>query len=665
MQRAEPGAVLGDFAQRFEHAGLSHEFSGADGKYAVRTDGPGGEIESFEISYAFGVAPLQQYLVPLPGGRLQALGIAWDTRPRESGGQRWFHLYPDQNLRAGDPQHWTGLDQRWNFMCADCHSTDVRKNYDARTRAYRTSWSELSVGCEACHGPASAHVAWAEDPRPGSGNGLTTRLDERRGVSWSRDPATGQPQRSAPRASEREIEACARCHARRSQLTDEIDAGDSLHDGFRIAVLEPGLYHPDGQVLAEVYEYGSFLQSRMYAAGVTCSDCHEPHTQELRAEGDSLCAQCHDAAKYESPAHHFHSAGPGAPRCVSCHMPSATFMQIDVRHDHSLRVPRPDLSARLGTPDACTSCHAERGARWAAEQIAARAPAGPKGVQQFADAFAGLERGQTGALDAVAAIAVDGSQAPIVRASAWRRLGASRAPVEIQRAALSARDASPLVRGAVAQALAHAGAGAASLLAGLLGDPARSVRVEAASALAGIDPRSLPPSAVEEYERVQRFNADRPESLVNLGTFLAERGEFAEAEVSFAQAQALDPGFLPAWVNLADLHRLRGDEARVEQVLRHALPLAGASGAVHHALGLGLIRQGRVAEALPWLAEASRREPYNRHFALVHAVALHDSGRPREALRALEVSIGNNPDATALRALDADYRREGVDPEER
>ena len=222
MEVPDEKTVLGDFADaRFLHAGVTNRFFRRDGRWFVNTDAPGGKLADFEIKYTFGVYPLQQYLIELPGGRLQAFGIAWDARSKAQGGQRWFHLYPDPKLKAGDPLHWTGIDQNWNHQCADCHSTNLRKNYDAATRTYKTTWSDLDVGCEACHGPGSNHAAWAKQEPAVRGadaaKGLTVRLDERAGVRWTIDAATGSAKRSAPRVSNREGEVCARCHSRRGR----------------------------------------------------------------------------------------------------------------------------------------------------------------------------------------------------------------------------------------------------------------------------------------------------------------------------------------------------------------------------------------------------------------------------------------------------------------
>jgi len=332
MQEARPGNVLGNFADvTFTAHGVASRFFRRDGGWFINTDGPDGKLADFEVKYTFGIYPLQQYLLPLPGpaGRLQAFGIAWDSRSASEGGQHWFHLYPDQHLGAGDSLHWTGIDQNWNYQCADCHSTNLRKNFDTATSRFAISWSEISVGCEACHGPASNHLRWARRERGwrslGANLGLTNRLDERRSVNWTKPAPTAA--RSAPRTSTRETDTCARCHARRGQFTDLVHAGEPLLDGFRPALIEQPLYHADGQQRDEVFTWGSFLQSRMNASGVTCADCHEPHGGKLRAAGNAVCAQCH-APVFDSSAHHHHPAGSPASACIACHMPTTTYLSL-------------------------------------------------------------------------------------------------------------------------------------------------------------------------------------------------------------------------------------------------------------------------------------------------------------------------------------------------
>ncbi|MET0618952.1 MAG: multiheme c-type cytochrome, partial [Thermoanaerobaculia bacterium] len=375
MQEATDETVLGDFGSRtFTHFGVTSTFYKRDGKYFVRTDGPDGKLHEYPIAYTFGVSPLQQYLIPFPGGRYQALNVVWDTRPRKDGGQRWFHLYPKEAVPYDDPLHWTGPYQNWNFMCAECHSTNVKKGFLAAEKRYETTFSEIDVSCEACHGPGSAHVAWAKAVEAGEAKkadadkGMAVVLKDPAGkASWIIDPATGLAKRSVPRTSQAEIETCARCHARRSVVAADYVYGQPLLQTHRPALLDEGLYYADGQILDEVYEYGSFLQSKMHAKGVSCSDCHNPHDLKVAGSADRVCAGCHAPEKFDTTAHHFHKADSAGARCTSCHMPTRDYMVVHTRHDHSFRVPRPDLSVAIGIPNACTQCHRDRSDRWAAD----------------------------------------------------------------------------------------------------------------------------------------------------------------------------------------------------------------------------------------------------------------------------------------------------------
>jgi predicted CXXCH cytochrome family protein len=662
MQPASAESVRGDFGgSTFTRAGVRSTFFRRDGRYLVRTDGPDGELADFEVKYTFGVEPLQQYLVELPGGRLQALSIAWDTRAAAEGGQRWFHLYPGERIDHRDELHWTRRAQNWNHMCADCHSTDVRKGYEPATDRFATAWSELTVGCEACHGPGSAHVAWARTlVRPGGGDGLTVALDERRGATWRADPATGAVSRSRVRSNDREIEVCAPCHARRAQLLEGYRAGAPFLDHYLPSLLEPGLYHPDGQQRAEVYVWGSFLQSRMYQAGVTCSDCHDPHTQRVRAEGNALCTRCHGAARYDGRQHHFHAPGSAGAQCVGCHMPAADFMVIDPRRDHGLRVPRPDLSVSLGVPDACTGCHRERGPAWAAGLVRRWYGHDASGLQSYAQAFHDAGAGSAGASD--------GSQPAIARASALARLAGRREPSAIAAVLAGARDPSPLVRLAAASAAGALPAPQRVTVAGpLLADPLRAVRVQAAGALAGVSLERLAPGeraawarAADDYVAAQRYAADRPEARTNLGTFYARLGRLDAGLAELAAATSLDPAYVPAYVNAADVCREQGRDDDAQRWLERGLAAAPASAALHEALGLAQVRRGEPAAALGSLERAARLEPDNLRYAYVYAVALGSAGEGAEAIRALERAAARWPgDRDVLFALAALQRDAG------
>ena len=657
MQVADAKSVLGDFRNgKFTYAGTTSAFSTRDGKFYVRTDGPDGKLADYEIKYTFGVEPLQQYLIEFPGGRLQALGIAWDTRPKAEGGQRWFHLYPGQSIRAGDPLHWTGVNQNWNFMCAECHSTAVHKNFDAERGRFASTWAEINVACEACHGPGADHVAWARAKRDGKdyapgGNGLAQALDERRGVTWIPAPATGNAERSVKRTSSREIDMCARCHARAARLSDDYVHGKPLLDTHRLSLLEEGLYWNDGQIRDEVYEWGSFVQSRMHAKGVTCADCHDPHTQALRRPGNDLCAQCHQPAKYDGDAHTHHAKGTPGAACVACHMPTTTYMQVDARHDHSLRIPRPDLSAKLGMPNACNACHAKKSPQWAADAIRRWTGRTPVGYQNFAETLRAGTLGAPGARGALMALVDDPAQPAIVRASAIDRLGRMLSPSSLPAVMRALNDADPVVRLAAVEAIsATDDATRLRYLPRMLADPVKSVRIEAARALAGpteariaTADRAAFAKAADEYVAVQIYNADRLESRMNLGNYYATRGDAARAIAEFRKALEIDPASVETRVNLADIYRARGAELEAETVLREGIAKTRRAAPLHHALGLAYVRQKRPADGLRELGAAAKLAPDNARYAYVYAVALADAGKPNDALQVLTAALKHQP----------------------
>jgi len=667
MEKADAKTVLGDFnGAKFEHFGMVSTFRHDDGKYFVRTDGPDGKLQEYPIQDTFGVDPLQQYLIPFPDGRLQALSIAWDSRPAAQGGQRWFHLYPGDKMPAGDILHWTGPYQNWNFMCAECHSTDVKKSYQAATDRYETTWSEINVACEACHGPGSEHVAWAGKERdrarglPEGSMGLVVRLKDTDGGSWLMERKTGIAKRSRPRGSRVEVETCARCHARRATLSEEYVYGQPLMNTHRVALLEEELYYPDGQVKGEVYEYGSFLQSKMYAAGVTCHDCHDPHSASLTASGNAVCARCHLPGKFDAASHHHHrSPGPGS-RCVDCHMPTTNFMVVDARHDHSLRIPRPDLTLKIGSPNACSKCHAERSPQWAADWAVKWWGSEKSSQPHYGEAIQAARAGLPGAGQALAALLQDSTTPGIVRATAASLVGSNPAPDSLSTLQAALKDPDPLVRQGALVALEDVDLPPRlSLVAPLLHDPILAVRIQSARLLAAVpadrlsrEQRAALDSALAEYRRALEFSADRPESQMNLGTLAAELGQAAQAEQAYRTAIRLAPGFAPAYANLADLYRTSNRDMEGEALLREGLKEAPGASALHHSLGLLLIREKRMTEALKQLSEAVRLDPGDARYSYVYAVALESVGRMDQALTVLKTAYETHPgDRDILSAL--------------
>ena len=512
MQHATETSVLGDFHNAsFDYYGIHSRFVKSDKKYLVETDGPDGALETFEVKYTFGVDPLQQYLVEFPDGRLQALSLAWDTRPKEQGGQRWFHLYPNEEIKHDDVLHWTKLNQNWNFMCAECHSTGVHKNYDAAKDRFATTWSEISVGCEACHGHGSRHVAWARDQQSwwpfakqnDRTRGLLVRFDERHDVVWRHDSSTGKPQRNfTPALVRKEVETCGLCHSRRSEFSEDWIPGRPLSDTHVVSPLTRGLYYPDGQMRDEVYNYGSFKQSKMFAAGVTCSDCHEPHAAKLRVTGDGVCLQCHTPDKYAASTHNRHNGANPPLACASCHMPVRTYMVVDRRHDHSFRIPRPDVSVKLGTPNACTDCHADKSPEWAANAIESWYGPNRMGFQKYAQAFHAAWSDQPNAETLLAAVAPDDETPAFARASALTELAAHVSPANVNLATSGISDPDPMVRiGALDMLEGMPPSEIWPLVSPLLTDSSRGVRIKTADLLAAVPAASQPPADREKFER--------------------------------------------------------------------------------------------------------------------------------------------------------------------
>lgn len=667
MAEASDDKVLGDFNNvRFTAHGITSRFYRKDGGFFVRTDGPDGKLHDYRIKYTFGWTPLQQYLIEFPNGHIQALGIAWDSSPAKEGGQRWFHLYPKERMDHRHPQHWTARSQTWNHQCAECHSTDLQKNYDLAGDRYRTTWSEINVACEACHGPGERHVGWARTAaketgqRAAADKGLVFDVAGSDRAGWMIDAATGKPRLSQPGGRSGQVEVCARCHSRRGPVWEGEADGRALGKTHRLALLDESLYYPDGQIKDEVYEYGSFVQSKMHAAGVACSNCHEPHSLKLRAEGNALCASCHLPARYDVAAHHHHVPGTAGAACTSCHMPQRLYMVNDWRADHSMRVPRPDLSSRLGTPDACTGCHVKQSSDWAARAVAKWYPDSKLRGPHFGEALRAASVGAPDAASRLLAVASDKALPPIVRASAASRLSAIAGGRDWPATQPLLADEQPLVRAAALRFLDVADAPIRFQRGWpLLRDPERTVRLEAARLLAPLLGQRLPPAlqvelqrAVGEYEQSQRVNADLPTSHVNLGLLAVTMGDGERAEQAYRTALRLDPSFSPGYANLADLYRQQQRDTEGEQVLRRGIDSVADDADLRYSLGLLLIRQKRLGEALPVLRQATEAEPEGAQYAYAYALALHAGGDRPGALRVLRRANARNPaDRQILLAL--------------
>ena len=655
-----PGSELSktrfDGSQFTSPLGGTSKFSLRDGAPVVSTPVPGGKTATLPISYVSGVWPLEQYVVATERGKLQSLGVVWDSRTAGEGGNKWFHVYGARGIAASDTLFFTASAQNWNHICADCHSTLVERRYDVAADSFDTRWAELSVGCEACHGPGAEHVRSA---KAGKAAPFAARL--KASEPWL-PSATGSP---TPHTQDGvEVEVCAPCHSRRTPLKEGFLANDPFLDSFEPDLLRPGRYHADGQVEGEVYEWGSFLQSRMYRSGVRCSDCHEPHSGKPYATGNALCVRCHEASRFDVETHSHHAVGK-APLCIDCHMPPATFMQIDERRDHSIRIPRPDHSLEFGTPNACNGCHTKKSAAWARDSLVSWFPAAQK-RPHFVTALAKERKGALDAPSALRELVEDAAVPAIARASALERLGsyASEKTLRTLRAALESSEGL-VVYGAVLGATQLPVAQRVSLLVPLLEHRLRLVRIAATKALAGAPIAAMPASTraalergVREVEQSFDLSASRPETQVERSAFEIARGKLEEARASLQTALRLQPCLSEAYLNLADLERQRGDEAAAERALRAALGCNPQNAAAHHALGLWQVRAHQTQAAIASLRKAVELLPSDARFSYVLAVAIAGNGERAEAIRLLEATLRDRPnDATALRAL-AGYLQE-------
>ncbi|MDR9772774.1 multiheme c-type cytochrome [Rhizobium hidalgonense] len=640
MALAKDETVRGDFNNSsVEHDGVVTTFTRRDGRFFVSTEGADGGHAEFEVKYTFAYNPLQQYLVDIGGGRLQALDIAWDTARRQ-----WFWLGDSTPAIPGSTYHWTGPFYRWNRTCIDCHSTDPQANFQPQTNEYKSTYVATGIGCQSCHGPGAKHVASAQSAN----------------ASSSVKPDTALPKVDAG--------ICFACHARRTRLLDGYQPGKPFLDYFSPALLRQDLYFPDGQILDEVFEYGSFQQSKMARAGVTCLDCHRPHDAGLKAEGNALCTQCHTATKperfvnqdpsglFDTPAHTRHQAGSIGAQCANCHMPERAYMKVDPRRDHSFVIPRPDLSATLGTPNACTTCHVGRTDDWAAETMDGWYGTQWRKRPSSAHAFAGAANGDQTAVEALRALVSDHGQAGIVRGSAIVALSGTGGMDVTAAIRTAAADTDPLVRLGAAEAAGNiAPEQRLEAIGNLVDDATRAVRVAAANALAGTPPdlfgnrRTHFEAAVADLRAYVETNGDVAETQSNFGFFLFAQQHTVEAEAAFRRAISLDPTLEAMRINLAEFYRATGRNDKSEQTYAEAIRIAPERAGLRYGHALSLVRKQALTEAIVELEEAVRLDPQSSRYKTTFAVALDSAGRTEEALGRLDVwAAGGGADIVGL-----------------
>lgn len=641
--------VRGDFNGATLHSDKEiTEFFRKGEDFWVRTPGADGEVLEFAVAYTFGWEPLQQYLIALEDGRLQALGAAWDTER-----EQWFHLYDGQGVDANHPLHWSRPAHNANTQCVECHTTGFETGYDAVSNQFNSSWQSLGVGCQACHGPAGGHLNWARSPDKSA---LTN--DDLKGFA--------QPlQRSL-----QQVETCGRCHSRRTPLGEPAQGG-ALEDAFLVSSLTADLYEVDGKILDEVFEHGSFLQSRMHQAGVACSDCHNPHSGRLRAEGNAVCSQCHNPAgqpnrvdifarslkafDYNTPAHHHHEQGSPGAQCRNCHMPGKLYMGNDLRHDHSFSSPNPLQARALNHSDACLSCHGDEPVDKVIAAFEHWYPNHHPRDGGYTKALHMARQGQAGAAGSVLAQLARDDLPALRRATLLTELPQYPSASAQQHVLENIAHNEAAVRRAAIDA-------AAALLdpqqlqqqlSKLLNDPLRSVRLAAVDQLlmlAEQHGQTLSASLLEEYEQVQLELLANAEAHFNLARLYQLTRRDDQVEAKLRTAMELNPAFSPASIALAQW--LDGSTPGAGmKLLEERLRLYPKDPDLHHALGLANIRSGRLAEGVQALERAWTLAPDNDHYAYVLAVAWHDTGQRDRALELLRAQLRKHPANRSLRLV--------------
>ncbi|WP_269520662.1 multiheme c-type cytochrome [Alteromonas sp. BMJM2] len=641
MDVATEATVKGNFDNLvFEHFNQKATFFKRDGKYFIKFE-ENEHTTDYEVSYVFGHFPLQEYLIKTDSGKMQVFPFAWDSREKSIGGQRWYPIYPDEEISQQDRLHWLQPLQNWNGMCADCHSSGLQRNYDSERDSFKTVWNEVNVSCQSCHGKLSnghykksktSHSALTKDEQKNIGNWLLGENDDI--ASWT-----------GPERDNRFMDTCFACHSLRTPLTDGIDPSEPFLSQFKPALLSTPQYHVDGQIRDEVYVYGSFLQSKMFEAGVNCNDCHNPHTAKVKVEGNGLCLQCHKSSTFDDVKHHRHEPDTAGSQCVNCHMPTNTYMGVDERRDHSFHIPTPSLSEKFDTPNACNGCHEDKSAKWAKDSLIDwhGAPTSPHPTEMQ---YMRLLSGERLTANRHIALAKNSSLPDIKRATVISLLPNTLQTLPYNYAKVLASDSSPLVRLAFADISFLVDRNKRSqLLKPLLQDQFRAIRIASAEQLIASGEVSLVSSTVlSEMTESSQQTLWRGEGNLNASLVQANLGNFDKAEEFLKAGISRDPFFEPNHINLANLYRSLGKDHLEGSTLKDGLEANPQSSLMHYAEGMRLIRAQDIDTAIIHLTKANNIEPSNSNYLYILMLALDKAGDTKGAIEILKdkVSSVNN-----------------------
>ena len=606
-------------AQTISHGTQKSEARVSNGHLELETKDKNGEVKAFSMDRVIGVNPLRQFLVPDEGGRYQITELAVDPRTSD---WEWFDIFGDEDRQPGEWGHWTGRGMNWNNMCAACHNTRVRKNYQFASDSYATAMAEMSVGCEACHGPMAEHVSWRRKNRSGN----------------LADPTI------TPFDKEQVLATCGSCHARRSELTGDFHPGEQFADHFMLTIPdETDIFYPDGQVRDEDYEYTSFLSSRMHIAGVSCMDCHDPHSGKTLLPGNLLCMRCHEqpvapAPKIDISTHLHHPPETPGGRCIDCHMPQTVYMGRHWRHDHGFTIPDPLLTKEHGIPNACNRCHTEETADWTLDAV--ENWYGDRMDRPTRDRARWIAEARAGNQDAHHNLLriLKNEPIPLWRAVAANLLKRWVSDSTVMEALIDRTgDTNAMVRSMSARALEllprEGYPTVNEVLENLMADSVRSVRAEAAWARRwDVSTTSV---AGRDLMNFLQSNRDQPSGLLQLGQWHLDRGEISVALENFQRSVDWDPGSAVLRHALAVALSMVGNSAGAVKELEAACLLAPTDAELHYKLGLAYNEVGKANQSLESLKEAARLDPQYPQALYNLGLAYSSLGQPEAALDAL------------------------------
>lgn len=655
IQKANLSTVLADFNNvKAQHYGQEAYFTRKHDQFfahvSYKKNNKITQKKTYPILYTFGFKPLQQYLVETKGGRLQVLPFAWDSRTEEQGGQKWMHLYPDEEIAPNDRFHWLQPLQNWNGMCADCHSDGFKRNYNLDSKEFMSQYDELNVSCTSCHDNLNNNHSRKVTKDKTSYKGDWIRSKNSDTARWQ-----GTPRKN-------NMDMCYSCHALRTPITDGFSSEKSFLDQFSPSFPSPPLYYADGQIREEVYVFGSFLQSKMHRAGVTCLDCHDAHTYEIKKEGNALCLQCHSASTFDTNNHHKQNSD-GA-QCVNCHMPSKIYMNVDQRRDHSFRIPEPMLSKEFGVPNACQSCHKAQGEDWILEKSRQLFP-NKERLNTNVLTFIATMGGFSHDLEKLLTVARSNELVPIKRAALIERIPSLTLTLEGKKlsAFLSSSNAFIRLAAVRASSVLHP-SDKRHYLAPLLTDKFRSIRVATAEQLLDVllpaDQLIAFENAFVELSEAAQQSHWRGEGLMNDGLRYARMQEIDKAINSYSNAIEIDPYFEPPYVNLSDLYRSIGQPEKSEEIYKKGLSNLPTSALLNYSFGLYWIRRKQLEKAIVRLKTAVDLAPQNSQFAYMYYLSLFTADNKSYAFCDLNKNLKNYGDdqnlVELLRSFSTSYK---------